>query len=210
MSLNKNGCDTLARTPNEKQRRAKEAKILDSARLVFCRKGYLDVTMKDIIEECGISRGGIYLYFSSVEEIYREVVARRNKSKFEAVRKSIEENVEFLSLLDSYFATQKERLLHMENSLLRSMYEYLFSREGGDDRAFRSAQLENIRRSVLEILRLGVRQNAIRDENIPVLADHFMFVIEGLSVLALVGGLTEQNLDDQFSLMKSMLRQEGR
>lgn len=199
----------MGRTPNEEQRKTKEGMILDSARLVFCRKGYLDVTMKDIIEECGISRGGIYLYFSSVEEIYRAVVARRNKSKFEAIRKSIEEDVEFFSLLDSYFETQKDRLLHMENSLLRSMYEYLFSRTGGKDQEFRSSQLENIRSSVLEILRLGVHQNVIQDNNIAALASNFMFVIEGLSVLALIGGLTEQDLDEQFSLMKSMLKQEG-
>ena len=196
--------------PNEEQRRAKEAAILDSARLVFCRKGFLDVTMKDIIEECGISRGGIYLYFSSVKEIYRAVVARRNKSKFETIQKSIAENVEFFFLLDSYFAAQKERLLHMENSLLRSMYEYLFSRTGGEDREFRIAQLENIRSSVLEMLQLGVRQNAISGENTTQLASHVMFTIEGLSVLALMGGLTEKDLDDQFDLMKRMLRQEGR
>lgn len=200
----------MARTPNDEQRMLKEATILDSARLVFCRKGFLDVTMKDIIEECGISRGGIYLYFSSVKEIYRAVVARRNKSKFEAIQKDIEKNVEFFSLLDSYFATQKDRLLHMENSLLRSMYEYLFSRTGGENQEFRISQLENIRKSVLEMLQLGVRQKAITDKNIAVLASNFMFTIEGLSVLALMGGLTEKDLDDQFSLMKRMLWQEGR
>lgn len=201
---------SLARTPNEEQRKSKENMILDNARLIFCRKGYLNVTMKDIIEECGISRGGIYVYFSSVLEIYHAVVLRRNKSKFDAVRKSIEEDVEFFSLLDSYFATQKERLLHMENSLLRSMYEYLFSRSGEEDHEFRIAQLENIRSSLWEVFQLGVRQNAIKDENIAILVNNFMFTIEGLSVLALMGGLTEKDLDDQFSLMKSMLVQERR
>ena len=72
----------MPRTPNAKQRESKKVKILESARRVFCRKGYLDVTMQDIIDECGISRGGIYLYFTSVDEIFQEVITTRNKTKF--------------------------------------------------------------------------------------------------------------------------------
>lgn len=195
----------MARTPNEERRKAKEDMILDKARLVFCRKGFLDVTMKDIIEECGISRGGIYLYFSSVEEIFWAAVTRRNVSKFEAVRRSVEENTAFFTLLDTYFATQKQRLLHMENSMLRAMYEYLFTHRDGADKKLRTSQLENIRTTILEILRLGERQGAIAHRNISALAENFMFVIEGLSVLALLGGLTEEHVDTQFLLMRSLV-----
>ena len=192
-------------TPNDERRKAKQELILEKSRLVFCRKGFLNVTMKDIIEECGISRGGIYLYFSSVEELFQAVLARRYKSKFESIRKSVEENMDFFSLLDSYFATQKQRLLHMEDSLLRAMYEYMFTHQDTGELKFRASQLDNVRNSISEILYLGVRQGAIRDKNIPVLAENFMFVIEGLSVLALIGGLTEIQLDEQFTLMKQML-----
>ena len=41
--------------------------ILDSAKQVFIQKGFNRVTMKDIIEKCNISRGGIYLYYSTVD-----------------------------------------------------------------------------------------------------------------------------------------------
>ena len=37
--------------------------IIEKAREVFSQKGYLTVTMKDIVEACEISRGGLYLYF---------------------------------------------------------------------------------------------------------------------------------------------------
>ncbi|MGD9560598.1 MAG: phosphopantothenoylcysteine decarboxylase, partial [Oscillospiraceae bacterium] len=52
---------------------------------------------------------------------------------------------------------------------------------------------------------LGVQQKAIRYEHIPQLADNFMYTIEGLSVQALLGGLTEQHVDGQFELMKGTL-----
>ena len=40
--------------------------IIEKAREVFSQKGYLTVTMKDIVEACEISRGGLYLYFDSI------------------------------------------------------------------------------------------------------------------------------------------------
>ena len=38
--------------------------IIETAKNVFVEKGYKNVTMKDVIEACDISRGGLYLYFS--------------------------------------------------------------------------------------------------------------------------------------------------
>ena len=48
--------------------------ILETARKVFMEKGFKSVTMKDIVEACDISRGGLYLYFGSTEEIFLEVL----------------------------------------------------------------------------------------------------------------------------------------
>lgn len=52
----------------------KKKYILDTARKVFAEKGFKNVTMKDIVEACEISRGGLYLYFESTEQILMEVL----------------------------------------------------------------------------------------------------------------------------------------
>ena len=80
---------------NEKQREAKNNMILESARHVFCRKVFLNVTMKDIISEYKIRRGGIYLYFSSTDEIFQEVVTNRNRAKFLIIRTAADKNEPF-------------------------------------------------------------------------------------------------------------------
>ena len=48
--------------------------ILETARKVFVEKGFKKVTMKDIVEACEISRGGLYLYFESTGQIFLEVM----------------------------------------------------------------------------------------------------------------------------------------
>ncbi|MGD9559562.1 MAG: TetR/AcrR family transcriptional regulator, partial [Oscillospiraceae bacterium] len=195
----------MARPVNEEKRKEKVDLILNSARAVFQKKGFLGVSMKDIIEACGISRGGIYLYFSSVDEVFRAVLARRNAHRFSGVEALAQENMDFFQLLDVYFAQQKKRLMSLENSLLRATYEYLFTHRDSEDAQFQKEEMEHVKRTLLEILHLGVQQKAIRDEHIPQLAENFMYTIEGLSVLALLGGLTEQHVDGQFELMKGTL-----
>ena len=67
----KNGKEATERIDySGKEKQQKRDLILESAKVVFSKKGLIDATMKDIIEECGISRGGIYLYFRSVDEIF--------------------------------------------------------------------------------------------------------------------------------------------
>ena len=54
--------------------------ILERAEQVFSKKGFSAVTMKDIIDACNISRGGIYLYFNSTDEIFMEVIKLDNRN----------------------------------------------------------------------------------------------------------------------------------
>lgn len=59
----------MPKVKNEhKERRRRE--ILEAARRVFRRKGYGPTTMHDIIAEAGMSRGGVYLYFPSKEDLF--------------------------------------------------------------------------------------------------------------------------------------------
>lgn len=41
---------------------------------LFLQKSFKEVTMKDIVDATGISKGAIYHYFSSKEELFKEVV----------------------------------------------------------------------------------------------------------------------------------------
>ena len=58
---------------------SKRQLIIDKATEVFAAKGYRDVTMKDIVEACNISRGGLYLYFESTKQIFLEVLRQEQE-----------------------------------------------------------------------------------------------------------------------------------
>jgi AcrR family transcriptional regulator len=47
-----------------------KSRILDSANKVFAEKGYHEATMDDIAKRLGVSKGAIYLYFPSKEDLF--------------------------------------------------------------------------------------------------------------------------------------------
>lgn len=59
--------------------------------------------------------------------------------------------------------------------------------------------------TIAEILNLGARQGVLADKGLPELTENFLFVFEGMSVLALLGGISEERVDRQLALMRSQL-----
>ncbi|NDI36708.1 TetR/AcrR family transcriptional regulator [Chengkuizengella sediminis] len=55
--------------------------ILDSAFYLFSTKGFYETKISEIAEHAGIAKGTVYLYFSSKEELFKEIT-RRNFSLF--------------------------------------------------------------------------------------------------------------------------------
>lgn len=63
---------TVVAAPGAKATRTRE-RLLDAARVVFARHGYLETTVEHIITEAGVSRGSFYTYFESKTELFRHL-----------------------------------------------------------------------------------------------------------------------------------------
>jgi AcrR family transcriptional regulator len=75
--------------------------ILDAATDVFAEKGFNDARMDDIVEESGLSKGTLYWYFKSKDEIILSIFERIFAREF----------AEHENLVDAE-GTATERLLH--------------------------------------------------------------------------------------------------
>lgn len=192
--------------PIEEKKRQKREAILESAKVVFSKKGLIDATMQDIIEECGISRGGIYLYFQSVDAIFLEVLQQRSQRRFNEVRAMIKANASFENILTKYFEDHKYRLLHsISDSMLRATYEYYYTHKSIETSSLQQTQLTETKRTIQEIFQVGVAQGVIADRNLEAIAENYMFVIEGLGILALTGHIQEEQIDHQIQVMRTLL-----
>lgn len=57
-------------TKGEKTKRI----ICENAFQLFAEKGFKDVTMKDICEKTGLSRGGLYRHYENTGQIFLEII----------------------------------------------------------------------------------------------------------------------------------------
>lgn len=69
------GADGTTVAPISAKGRRTRARLLDAARVVFERDGFLDARVADIATEAGVSHGTFYTYFDSKTEIFRTVVS---------------------------------------------------------------------------------------------------------------------------------------
>ncbi|MTH55283.1 TetR family transcriptional regulator [Bacillus mangrovi] len=55
---------------SESHARLKRKEILEAARRVCMQKSIFEVSMRDIVIETGMSQGGVYKYFSNIDEVF--------------------------------------------------------------------------------------------------------------------------------------------
>lgn len=85
--------DKLIRRKREKI--AHRFEILNAATRVFCQKGYADATLDEIAREAEFSKGAIYLYFSSKEDIIYNIVKVAFNEFIHVVNKTLAGKKEF-------------------------------------------------------------------------------------------------------------------
>ena len=87
---------------SEEYKRKKKKEILSGALACFAKKGFQAATIDDIVAYSGISKGAIYNYFKSKEEIYLELLNEQTESANArlaekiSVFSSAEEKLEYL------------------------------------------------------------------------------------------------------------------
>jgi AcrR family transcriptional regulator len=77
-------------TPERRRELNREA-LLDAATTVFAREGYAAGRLEEIAESAGFTTGAIYSNFGNKQELFLEVIARRNARLLEAYRQKLQE-----------------------------------------------------------------------------------------------------------------------
>ena len=174
----------------------KKQYILETARKVFVEKGYKNVTMKDIVEACDISRGGLYLYFGSTEELLLEVLQKDAEEIDDVFSEGITEEDSAADILTLFLKEQKKELLRKKNNLTMAVYEYAFENKEKKDQMMRR-QFEAGVRVLEKLIESGIASGEFYCENPKGAANNIMYVLEGMKINSQTMGITEAMFDEQ-------------
>ncbi len=84
----------------EKYRQSVRDKILRSAENLFSHKGYHETSMDDIVRESGLSKGAIYGYFESKQDLFLALSERRVASIMDTIQSGFSPNDSALKKLE--------------------------------------------------------------------------------------------------------------
>ncbi|MBQ7954198.1 MAG: TetR/AcrR family transcriptional regulator [Lachnospiraceae bacterium] len=171
--------------------------ILETARKVFMEKGYKEVTMKDIVEACDISRGGLYLYFGSTAEIFMEVLKMETQEADDVFSDNITEDATAADILMLFLKEQKKELLAKKGNLAVATYEFFFSGEVPKKDNILKKQFDSAVIIIEKLIEAGVDNGEFICEDCRATARNIMFVLEGLKISAQTVGITPETVDEE-------------
>ncbi len=173
----------------------KKKYILETARRVFMEKGFKKVTMKDIVEACEISRGGLYLYFESTSQIFLEVLKMESQEADDVFSDSITEDATAADILILFLKEQKKELLRNKDTLTQAIYEFYFENELPKKDNVLKKQFDSAVKIIEKLIETGVENGELYCEDCEGTARNIMFVLEGLKISAQTIGITAEVVD---------------
>lgn len=180
----------------------KKKYIMERAREVFGKKGYKNVTMKDIVEACEISRGGLYLYFSSTKEIFDALLEEDAANKKDLLASESEQDYTPGDLLLLYLSNKKKEILD-DNELSKAMYEYSFEMGKNDNivRKYFDDEVETVKKLITD----GVEQEWMVCDDISQAAKDIVYAMEGLKISSQTFGISENEIDREITYLLGLL-----
>ena len=179
--------------------------ILETARKVFVEKGFKKVTMKDIVEACDISRGGLYLYFDNTSQIFLEVMKLESEEADDVFSDNIKEDATAADILLLFLQEQKKELLRKKDTLTQAIYEYYFENQPGRKDNILKKQFDSAVKIIERLIEIGVDNGEFYCEDCQEAARNIMFVLEGLKISAQTIGITAETVDREILfILKSL------
>lgn len=179
----------------------KKQYILGKAKEVFTEKGYKNVTMKDIVDQSDISRGGLYLYFESTKQILEEVLQMEASEDDDVFTDSITEETTAADILALFLKEQKKEIMGKKKNLTIAIYEYYFEYKISKKDNMLRKQFDVAVKMINKLIEDGVESGEFYCENTMGMARNIMYVLEGLKISAQTMGISEGTIDQALLFM---------
>ncbi len=145
--------------------KSRKSHIIECAFQVFSEKGFSDTSMDDIVIKSGVSKGGIYNYFTSKEEIFLEIAESRLKTR-RNLMDTIPMNNGIHIFLKNYFTAVLQSLKD-EKNLMTAKFSFEFwatVSRNSDLNEKAQSRYSQFHSDLIRILELGVKRGDLSNQ----------------------------------------------
>jgi AcrR family transcriptional regulator len=169
---------------SDEYKEKKKRHILESALKAFGEKGFQLATIDDIVAESGLSKGAIYNYFKSKEEIYLQLMQMRTEQNIAKLKRSFLERGTAKEKLHQFFKNYAEIELSQKWQKMIGVHLEFWIHSGRDEelKKVMTDRYDDVYQVLLvEIIEEGIRQNEFNKETDPSLISSMVWgTIDGI------------------------------
>ena len=160
---------------------------------LFAKKGFKEVTMKDICEATGLSRGGLYCHYNSTARIFDEILN------------------DFMDTQDEEFRSKMQaEMIDREASLSVAIFEYFSGRGNACGENPLYQQYLSSRRMWEELIQYGIDRKEFYQVDKTAVFDLIVFSYQGVRMYSRIMTITEDiPLRITSQIRKILVRREG-
>ena len=143
---------------SDEHKETRSKAILDAARQVFSQKGYASTTMKDVVEESGMSRGNVYMYFPSTEAMMLALIAEEDAENTGQMDELVKTGDSIWSLFTRLIQSSEANITNMSSGFAAAIYEfYLAQWRINGNTPLLEQRYDKAKEALSNLLQLGIQ-----------------------------------------------------
>lgn len=154
--------------------------ILTEAYQIFAEKGFKDVTMKDICQRTGLSRGGLYRHYESTEQIFSEIVTILLDAQKDEFEEKIRNKMPAGQILEEVLRRYEEEMMDAGNSLSIAIYEFFSDPKISKSDNSISQQYLRSKKMWMALIEYGIQTKEFQEVNAEAVYDLIVFSYQGV------------------------------
>ena len=158
-------------------------RLLDSARRFFAERGYQGTSVRDIIEDAGVTRPVLYYYFKNKEALFAHIVKAPFDEACETLDDILAEDADFRSKLKHWVAYAFERAQQSPETV-RLLLQFFFAPPVAGITLDKEALGQERFARLYALMEQGISQGELRGADAETLARAFAGMVD-MQVLAL-------------------------
>lgn len=154
--------------------------IKEKAYILFARKGFKEVTMKDICEAAGLSRGGLYGHYGSTEQIFKEIINNLMGRQDEEFLAGMEAGVPAVKILDGVLERYLNEMIDSDSSLSVAVYEFFSTKNHNAEGNAIYEQYLLSAKMWKKLIRYGIDRDEFHHVDVQAVFDLIVFSYQGV------------------------------
>lgn len=170
--------------------------IREKASQLFARKGFKNVTMKDICEQTKLSRGGLYRHYESTEQIFLEIVNTFSNTQKDEISSKINHQIPASVILEELLSKYANEMIDSENSLSLAIYEFYSDPSISKTDNSVKKQYEISKSAWVELINYGINTKEFQPVNPEAVFHIIVFSYQGVRMYGRLMDI-DQNIPNQ-------------